>query len=334
MLRGFCCLVLRCFESEIVRAHRRIATFLALALLSVPGFVAAATPSVAVSIAPLYSLVAAVMKDVGPPQLIMPGSASPHAWSMRPSHARAIAHADLIVWVGPTLETALARSLLVSAKADDAGRQLALLELPGLQVLSRRQEYDDHDGHAHEGHGHHDDGDQGSDPHIWLNPDNAKVIVAAVSNQMVQLDPDNAAIYERNALQVTESLAQLGRELQQALQPLQGERLAVYHDAYQYLETFVGLGESVVITTDPDQPRGVGQISRLASQLQNVSVPCLFTEPQFDGRLVGVLAERNQLQVKVLDPLGSEIEPGIEAYQQMMRELASVMLACKLGAPN
>lgn len=72
---------------------------------------ATATPRVVVSIAPIHSLASQVMDGIGRPRLLLPPGASEHAAGLRPSDARALADADLVIWVGPMLETGLGRSI-------------------------------------------------------------------------------------------------------------------------------------------------------------------------------------------------------------------------------
>ncbi len=64
-----------------------------------------AVPQVVVSIKPLHALVAGVMDGVGEPVLLVKGGGSPHGYILRPSEARNISRADLVVWVGEGLES-------------------------------------------------------------------------------------------------------------------------------------------------------------------------------------------------------------------------------------
>src|SRR5690554_4173661 len=159
----------------------------ALALGLVATAITTATPmapSVVASIAPVHSLVAAVMQGVGEPRLLVPGGSSPHAYALRPSDARAIESASLLVWVGPGLESFLERPI---ASLVRGGEVLRLVDTPGLRLLPLRDATGrggDQPGPEHHAHGHrHDDdprSEQGSsgtvariDMHLWLDPENA-----------------------------------------------------------------------------------------------------------------------------------------------------------------
>ena len=82
---------------------------------------AAAAPEVVASVAPIHSLVAAVMAGVGEPKLLVPPGASPHAYSLRPSEARALAGADIVFRVGPGLETFLDKPLAALVEGTSPG---------------------------------------------------------------------------------------------------------------------------------------------------------------------------------------------------------------------
>lgn len=278
-------------------------------------------PQVVVSVLPVHSLVSAVMKGVGEPTLLIKGAASPHGYALRPSEARALGRADLIVWVGPALERSLVGAL---ASESFSGRQLKLLDVPALALLPLRDEHDHDHGHKHK----HDDD---HDPHAWLDPDNAIVMVSAIEQALVAVDPTNAGHYQDNAAAARQSLGELKAELKLSLEPLKGQRPGVFHDVLQYFERFSGLGTSVVINHDPDQPARLAQMGRVSKQLESGQIQCLFAEPQFDGRLIAILVDRYKLRQGVLDPLGADIDPGAAAYAQLMRRISEQIRGCMLA---
>ncbi len=132
----------------------------AAALLSVP---ALAEPAVVVSIKPVHGLVTRLMEGVGEPTLLIDGATSPHAFTLRPSQAAALAEADLVVWVGPALESSLQTPV---ANLGTDARVITAVALDGLTVLPAR-EGGLWEGHHHHDHGHDDDGhdDHGHDDH-------------------------------------------------------------------------------------------------------------------------------------------------------------------------
>ena len=149
---------------------------------------AVAAPQVVVSIKPIHSLVASIMKGIAEPELILKGAGSPHTYQMKPADAEMLQNADLVFWVGPELEKFLEKpieSLSSNAKV------VELEDAPGLTILPMREggafePHDDGDeGHAEEGHGH-DEGEH--DAHIWLNTGNAKTLAKAITTALSETD--------------------------------------------------------------------------------------------------------------------------------------------------
>ena len=94
--------------------------------------VAAAEIDVVASIKPVHSLVASVMEGVGEPTLLVKGTGSEHSYSLRPSEARALEQAEVVFWVGETMETFLIKPL--RALAGNA-KVIELSQTPGLTLL-------------------------------------------------------------------------------------------------------------------------------------------------------------------------------------------------------
>ena len=140
-----------------IKGHAGATAALVAALILPLGGAAGAqetAPKVVASIQPLHSLLAAVMKDVGEPTLLVQGVNTPHDYSLTPANARALSQADLVVWVGESMETFLVRP--ISALASDAV-VLEAMEAEGVEALEGREggvweAHADHDAHGHEGH--------------------------------------------------------------------------------------------------------------------------------------------------------------------------------------
>ncbi|WP_114393225.1 zinc ABC transporter substrate-binding protein [Oleisolibacter albus] len=284
-----------------------------------------APPDVVVTVKPLHALVAGVMQGVGEPALLVPGSASPHAFSLRPSDARALNGADLVVWAGPRLETFMERPL--RALAGNA-TVLELMQAPGMELLDSRGGgvwQTDHGDHGDHSHG---DGAGGKDGHIWLDPHNAQAITRAVAAALIRLDPARADIYRTNEAAQLARLAALDREIGERLAPVKDRPFIVFHDAYQYLEHRYGLNPAGTLTVTPDQKPGAARLSALRRQITEAGAACVFAEPQFEPTLVRTLAEGTPARTGVLDPEGASLPPGPGLYEALMRFNADALAGC------
>ncbi|WP_376966579.1 zinc ABC transporter substrate-binding protein [Azospirillum sp. A26] len=304
----------------------------------------AEAPKVVVSIKPIHSLVASVMHGVGEPVLLVRGGASPHSYTMKPSDAKALSAADLVVWVGPELEGFLEKPL--KANAPKATR-LTLMEQKGMTLLQAREggawEPHDHghegghegghDGHGHKDHDHkdHDDDHDELNSHIWLDPANARAIVTATADALAARDPADAEAYRSNADRTLQAIDALDAELKATLAPLKDKPFVVFHDAYQYFEARYDLSAVGSITVSPDRRPSAKRLSAIRAKIAGLNAACVFAEPQFEPTLVRTVVEGTNARTGVLDPEGADLPEGEALYPTLMRNLAASLRGC-LGA--
>jgi zinc transport system substrate-binding protein len=308
-------------------ATRLSALLLAAAALAAAATGAAAEPAkVVVTVTPVHSLIAGVMKEAGRPDLLLRRGGSPHAYTLRPSDARMLAEADVIFWIGEELETFLAKPLRVLARK---ARIVELGRAPGVVRLAAREA----GAWKTPGAGEEAPGHGASDPHYWLDPENAKAIVRAGLAAMGAEDPANAETYRANAGHVIARIDALDAELRAALAPVRTVAYVVFHDAYRYFERRYGLNALGSITVHPERKPGVRRIRDARRRIRALGARCVFSEPQFEPRLAATLIEGTGVRTAVLDPLGADLAAGPDAYFTLMRDLAASLKSCLAGAP-
>lgn len=346
------------------------ASLLTLTTMLATGMAQAEVPRVVTDIPVTHSLVAMVMGGLGEPVLLLDRGGDPHSFQMRPSQARALSQADLVVWIGPDLtpwlERALASlgggSVLELLAAEGTERQgYAESRLLGGDEQDHGHEHGDHDDHAgHEhGHGHehgghehhqhdrspdhghthghaHDHGhshDHGEvDPHAWLNPHNAEAWITAIAARLGELDPGNAATYSANAQAARARIAALEDELDAILAPARGAGLVTYHDAYGYLATAFGLNLLGTITLGDAADPGAARLGAIRASLAQSDAACLFPEVQHPDAYVTLVRGESAMRVgRPLDPAGVMLDPGPALYESLMRELAQAIADCVAG---
>ena len=302
--------------------------FLASALISGISITAYAEINVVSSVKPLHSLVSGVMEGVARPDLIVKGSASPHTYSLRPSQARQLEDADLVFWIGHELESFLEQPLEAIATK---GHIVELIDSSKLKKIKMREggmfdahAHDDHD--EHEGHDDHGHGE--FDVHVWLDPENAKVLVDEIKLALIELDPVNSSKYESNSNKMNMKLDQLIDEVSKKLESEQGKGYVVFHDAYQYFEQRFGMSAVGSITVSPEVVPGANRIRELKNKINELNAHCVFSEPQFEPKLVSTVVEGTQANTGVLDPLGASIKDGPELYFTLIRNMADSLHEC------
>ena len=298
-----------------MRANKTVTILWALSSLGVSA--ANADVSVVTSIKPVHSLVSGVMQGVGSPTVIIEGAGSPHTYSLKPSQAKQLQDADLVFWMGDELEPFLRGPIQNIAKN---AKSIKLIEARGLKKIKFREGgmFDEHDDH---GHGEYD-------PHVWLDPINAKAIVHEIEEALVKADPKNAKEYKANADRIAGELDQLVKELRAQFQPVQQKGFIVFHDAYQYFEQRFGVSAIGSITVSPEVMPGAERVSELRNKIRGLKATCIFSEPQFEPKLVRTLVEGTGARAGVLDPLGASLTKGPNLYFQLVREMARSLKEC------
>ena len=293
--------------------------------------------SVVTSIKPLHSLTSYIMEGVGEPELIIDGVASPHNFQIKPSHAKMLQNADLVIWIGEDLESFLPTALKSIPK--DAV-VFELLDQSGLKKLKFREKNifeghddhghdehakkeDDHDNHGHDDHGH---GHGSFDPHIWLDPANAKVIVKKITNQLSKIDKDNASKYKANSKKVIKDLDGLIKEVKNEIN--KDASFVVFHDAYQYFEKRFGLSVIGALTVNPDVMPGAEQLSEIREVIEHEKAKCIFSEPQFNPNIINSIASDTGVKTGVLDPLGANIDKGKNMYFDLIKDMSNSLKDC------
>jgi len=293
---------------------------------------ASAAPKVVATILPIHSLVASVMAGVGEPTLLVPPQVSPHRVVLRPSQVKALTSADVAFWVGKGLEPKIGKIL-----SNSRDRSVPLMHAPGVTKLKGRsggiwegEGEDAHGGHGH-GHGHGHDHGAETDPHVWLDPANARAMAKVIARKLSKADPANRERYKANGAKLVQQLTALEAQVSQSLKPLRKRPFIVFHDAYQYFERRFKLSAAGSLLVHTGHAPSAKRMFKIRKKILGSNVVCVFREPQFDGKLAESVVRGTPARVATLDPLGSGLKPGTAAYGKLIRNLASAISNCLKG---
>ena len=278
---------------------------------------------VVTSIKPIHSLVSYIMEGVGSPDLIVDGYNSPHGFSLKPSHAKMLQEADIVIYVGEGVEEFLEKPL--ESIASNAVK-FELLGQSGIKKLKFRErnifgDHDDHDDHEHDDHGHGE-----FDPHIWLDPMNAKIIVKKVTNQLSKLDKENSSIYKSNSKKALKELDQMIKEVKSDVN--KDAKVVVFHDAYQYFEKRFNVNIIGALTVNTDVSPGAEQLAEIREVIEHEKVTCVLSEPQFNPEIVETIAKDTNISSGVLDPLGATLDSGKTLYFNLIKNISTSLKSC------
>lgn len=282
------------------------------------------------SIKPVHSLVEAVLGESGSSLLLIDGSASLHNYQLKPSQQRALSAAKVVFFIDGNAETFLEKAFLAS---ESNGRLVALADDPAIQLLKKRQG-DDWQQHSHDDVQGSDEKDvhqehgNGVDLHIWLNPQNAMLMLRNIERVLTEAFPDHATIFSANADVVSEKLQQLDKQLESLLLPLKERPFIVFHDAFGYFEKRYSLEGVGAVIIDTSLSPSVSQIRSVRNTIESTKAVCVFSEPQFSKKIISIIIEGKQVKSAQVDPLGAAIDAGKSHYFELMQNLANDFYAC------
>ena len=241
-----------------------------------------------------------------PVKSALPEGRSPHDFAPHPADVRAIAGAKLYFSTGMPFEQAVARSLRNGkVKIVDVTRGIRRLPLTGGGCDGH-----DHSAHAHAGEAdvHHHDGDGGADlldPHVWLSPENCRIIAGNLLAALCEADPANAELYRRSFVELDRELAEAGQTAATGLAPYRGRSFFVYHPAFGYFAAANGLTQhGIELGGREPSPARLAEVIRAAREH---GVKTIFVQPQFNPASARALAEAIHGEVVELDPLARDV---------------------------
>lgn len=289
-------------------------------------------PTVVVSIKPIHSLVCGIMEGVGQPELLMTSDTSPHVAHLKPSEEQRLYNAQIIIWVGENYEGGLRKRI---QNIQGQSKVITLMELDGIHLYPYRHFTQDGicpqgpmpccphpEGECNAGH-HHEV--PGKDGHIWLAPNNATVIVKQIAEKLASVDPKHAACYIANSEKVIKKIHSLAVDIQQETRSVKGIPYFTFHDFTQYFDRYFGTICKGVIRVDPNVEPSPKHMQFIQDQIIRQEVMVLFTEPQFDSKLISLLVCDVGIHPAQLDYLGYGLQPGPDLYFDMMRRFSHDM---------
>lgn len=288
--------------------------------------------SVVVSVYPIYDLVRSVAgPDADVSLLLQPGK-NEHTFDPTPKDVERAAAAKLGVMVGLGLDGWMEK-LMKDAAPNARVLQVGQL-VPTIPIKNDPIGDDDHDeatdggAHADGDHDHDHDKKEGAkehhehkkgapDPHVWLDPQRARLIVTALGEELSKADPPHALGYRQRAADVGTKLDTLDRELEERTKALTKRGFVTFHGSFGYFADRYKLDILAVIEPYPGSSPSSEYIKRVLTVVKAKNVPALFSEPQLDPRPAKILADEAKIPLGVLDPVGGG--PETDSYEKMLR---------------
>ncbi|WP_347290378.1 zinc ABC transporter substrate-binding protein ZnuA [Kluyvera georgiana] len=294
-----------------------------------------ADAAVVASLKPLGFIASAIADGVTETQVLLPDGASEHDYSLRPSDAKRLQNADLVVWIGPEMEAFMDKS----TQSISSAKKVTISQLDGVKPLLMKGADDDGDEGAEEGDHDHAHGEKGDahhhhgeyNMHLWLSPEIARLSAVAIHDKLVELMPQSRARLDANLKDFEANLAATDKQVANELAPVKGKGYFVFHDAYGYYEKHYGLTPLGHFTVNPEIQPGAQRLHQIRTQLVEQKATCVFAEPQFRPAVVESVARGTNVRMGTLDPLGTNIQLSKESYPAFLTQLATQYASCLKG---
>ena len=270
----------------------------AFLLLIFDAVLAVATPVKVVATLPLLKEFA---EQVGREHVqvtsLITGFESEHSYSPKPSDLQAISEARLLLEIGLGLE------MWVSGLVKNAGNS-------GLRIVTTSRNIpvirDPSEANS-----------QGN-PHVWLDPENAKIMTRHIADGLTEADPAHKTDYRTNLEDYLRRLSDSEHDLQRRVATLRDRRIVTYHPAWPYFARRFGFQiEGDIIRQVGAEPTAA-HLARLAHHMKREKIKVIVSEPQLNQKIAQALAQETGARIVLLSPLPGAIN-GTETYLSMLR---------------
>lgn len=260
--------------------------------------------NVSTTIGPLGHFIEKVGREKVDVTVMIPLGAEPHTYEPRPSQMRRVSESDLYVLIGTDIEfekTWLPDFLSINPemKLCDTSQGVSLI---GLEEGCKRK------GHCH----------GGDDPHIWLSPKNAVIMVENIRDALKELDPENADFFQKNAEDYKNELLDLDYRIREKLKDLKNRAFLVFHPAWGYYAQEYGLKE-ITIEFEGKTP-GPRTLSNVIKKAREHDLQVVFISPQFSTKSAKTIARSIDAEIRKTDPLTKEYIANLERMTAFLVE--------------
>ena len=262
---------------------------------------------VVVSIKPVHSILASLMKGGDEPILLVSGSGSPFDHQLTDSQKKQIIDADMLVWTGPELEAFMVETV---ANLSDKTKVVELLDQPALKILP------------------HCCKENARDPFFWMDSRNILILADELARMLMDANPARAHLYHRNRRELNAKLAEIDRRYEYGYRGLSQGVVLLYYDSLQYFSQAYAMRLGDVLSPLPPAPVPAEKLLQARSNIRNGSVRCILTETGVVANHLSLLTDGLSVNIGELDSFGRHFQPGPELYAQMMDYNTGVINDC------
>ncbi len=244
---------------------------------------------------------------------LVPAGTEPHDWEPSTKDLIEMEKSDIFIYNGAGMEQWV----------DDVLESLDTEELTSVEASKGIKLLKDQDAHEHD-HEHNSE----NDPHVWLDPQNAKYEMNKIKKALIKVDAENKDYYEANYKRYAKECDKLDTLYKEETSKLTKKELVVAHEAFGYLCHAYGLeqmGIEGLSADDEPDPKQMSEVIRFAKEHQ---VKTIFFEELVSPKVAKTIEKETGANAKMLNPLeglsNKKIKAGEDYFSVMKQNLAAI----------
>ncbi|GAH25406.1 unnamed protein product, partial [marine sediment metagenome] len=253
-----------------------------------------------------------------PVMVIVPPGASPHTYEPTPGQLEEISKAEIYAKVGSGIEFELAWM----DKIIKMNEEMLVVDCArGVKFIAARYKYGEAVVYYEYNESDKAKSDlKGIDPHIWLSPANAKVMVENIYEGLIEIDPQSKEYYKKNLESYLSELDKVDDEIIQTFSGKKNKKIIVFHPTWAYFAKDYGI-EQIPIEEGGKEPTAEG-MRNLINQAKEYNLKVIFASPEFSTQSAKAIANEIDGEVVLVSPLEKNY---VENIRKVARAFAGAM---------
>ena len=282
----------------------------------------------------VYDFVSKIGGDKVQVYNMVPTGTEPHNWEPTSGDMLKLSNADFLFYNGGGME-----NWVEDVKAAIENPKIKYVELSSNIELLKSTHNHEHESHDHEKETSHDheeehNHEEGLDPHIWFDPQNAKKEAFAIKEAFVSADSQNADYYNKNYDEFAKKIDKLDSDFKNAVQKAKNKTIVVAHEAYGYLCKAYGLQQLGIEGINAESEPSPAKMTEISKFVKDNNVKYIFFEELLATKAVSVISEETGAELLVLNPFEGlkqeDIDKGEDYFSVMTKNLENIKKALQV----
>lgn len=269
---------------------------------------------------PQYDFARNILGDKGSVSLLLPSGTETHSYEPTPLDIIQINKSDIFIYTGDNMEpwaATIAESIDSDTAILDASKNINLVDKHDIEQYEKIS--------FEEEHNHEEEHEHSADPHVWLNLDNAVIMIENIKNQIIELDKENAEYYEKNANEYIKEIKELSKQFDEISKKLENKTIvfagpfaySYFIDRYKinYISAYESCGEDV----EPS----VSKIKEIITYIKANQINTIYYKELSNGNVASMIATDTNTEMKVFNTLANPDKASFdkgETYISIMKE--------------